>query len=408
MTTITPHHPSSPSRVGFAEQGARGCHTGLVESAAMTSDHAATRLRMATVQHPCLHPLGQQELPLDIPLGRKTTCASSATACPPSFRARVSGTELAIFHPSTHPHGAAPVPFYRPHELLPPTMSASLVHPKLDSLPALDMESDRLARACGQGPSFSARSSFSQDNDDRSGSGGDWDERPRTSERRGQPSSTSSTTSTSCSASSSQLRSSPPRLECPDFVGLGLGPGPASPRMGIRPRPHSVRVPPRVAPVPPIPHRPRSFSQPASIPVFAPSSPRAVLHSLQAALERDDAQLPLGECVDVQGVLDRWTALRPPHSAAVLEGSPRQEGAPDIMSTYAYPRSAGRVQTQRERGRGLSASASTGTFGAPVSVAVKCASMSTVLGGFQHPIPWVVYACVEELNRTGACIRALI
>ncbi|KAI1784979.1 hypothetical protein LXA43DRAFT_1040102 [Ganoderma leucocontextum] len=27
--------------------------------------------------------------------------------------------------------------------------------------------------------------------------------------------------------------------------------------------------------------------------------------------------------------------------------------------------------------------------------------MSTVLGGYQHPIPWVVYACVEELNRTG-------
>ena len=130
------------------------------------------------------------------------------------------------------------------------------------------------------------------------------------------------------------------------------------------------------------------------------------LLSLQAALERDDAQLPLGECVDVQRVLDRWTALRPPHSAAALESSPRQEGgATDIMSTYTDPRSAGRVQTQRERGRGLNVSASTGTFGAPVSVAVKCASMSTVLGGFQHPIPWVVYACVEELNRTGACMR---
>ena len=28
--------------------------------------------------------------------------------------------------------------------------------------------------------------------------------------------------------------------------------------------------------------------------------------------------------------------------------------------------------------------------------------MATVLGGYQHPVPWVVYACVEELNRTGA------
>ncbi|KAM5545213.1 hypothetical protein V8D89_001324 [Ganoderma adspersum] len=306
LVTITPHHPSSPSRVGFAEHHARGCHTGLVESAAMAADHAATRLRMVT-QHPCLPSLGQQEIPLDIPLGRKPTCALSATACPPSFRARVSGTELAIFHPSTHLYGAAP--FYRPHEL--PTMSASLVHPKLDSLPALDMESDRLARACGQGPSFSARSSFSQD-DPTSAS---WDERPRTSERRGQPLSSSS-------ASSSQPHGSPPRWD-----------------------------------------------------------PRAVLRSLQAALERDDAQLPLGECVDVQGVLERWAAHghRRAHSAAA-------------------PRSAVRMQMQRERG-GLNASA--GTFGAPVSVAVKCASMSTVLGGFQHPIPWVVYACVEELNRTG-------
>ena len=44
----------------------------------------------------------------------------------------------------------------------------------------------------------------------------------------------------------------------------------------------------------------------------------------------------------------------------------------------------------------------TETFGAPVSVAVQCGAMATAMGGFQHPIPWVVYACVEELNRTGA------
>ncbi len=42
-----------------------------------------------------------------------------------------------------------------------------------------------------------------------------------------------------------------------------------------------------------------------------------------------------------------------------------------------------------------------------MSVAVRCASMTTVLGGFQHHIPWVVYACVEELNRTGQLLSSL-
>ena len=195
-------------------------------------------------------------------------------------------------------------------------MSASFVHPKLDALPALDMESDRLARACGQGPSFSARSSFSQEDTDRPS----YHERPRTLERRGL-------------TSSSVRHGSPPRWEHPNFFGLGLGPGPgpglASPR-GIRPRPHSVRVPARVSQVPPIPHRPRSFSQPASIPTFTPSSPRPVLRSLQAVLDRDDVQL--ADCLDVQGVLERWTIHRHPRPTAAIES---QEGATD--STYKPP-----------------------------------------------------------------------
>ncbi|KAM5543193.1 hypothetical protein V8D89_003067, partial [Ganoderma adspersum] len=142
------------------------------------------------------------------------------------------------------------------------------------------------------------------------------------------------------------------------------------PPRGIRPRPRSlVRFPAKVSLVPPLPHRLRSLSHSASIPVFASSSPRAVLRSLQAILERDDMQV--GEWVDVQGVLERWAVYHCLQSATAMEGTTGRLNAP------------------------------AGTFGSPVSVAVKCASMSTVLGGFQHPIPWVVYACVEELNRTG-------
>ncbi|PIL26630.1 hypothetical protein GSI_11296 [Ganoderma sinense ZZ0214-1] len=315
------HHPSSPSRVGgFAEQLARGFHNPLVESATMPADHAAgaARLQMATVQRPCLPSLGQQELPLDIPLAREATCASSATACPPSFLAHSSGSELAIFHPSTHPHGAAP-PIYRPHAERPTAMSASFVHPKLDALPALDMESDRLARACGQGPSFSgsARSSFSHD-DPRAGN---WGSRPRTPERRGGD--------------------------------------PPAPALRARAR-EGVGCPP--------------YPPPAALGLAA-----------GASLERDgdgNDALPLGECVDVHGVLERWARAHV-RSAVGVEGP--QASRP------------GRRQGQE----GAAESTRIRTFGAPVSVAVNCASMSTVLGGFQHPIPWVVYACVEELNRTG-------
>ncbi|KAM5546145.1 hypothetical protein V8D89_000271 [Ganoderma adspersum] len=156
-----------------------------------------------------------------------------------------------------------------------------------------------------------------------------WGERPRTPERRSQPLSASTQYGVRGHADSSGLE-----------LGLSL------PRSS-RPRPRSS----------------------TPIPVFEPSSPRAVLRSLQVVLERDGVQL--GECVNTQGVLERWAIHSRLQSAMALEGFAGQEGA------------IGK------------------TFGSPVSVAVKCASMPTVLGGFQHPIPWIVYACIEELNRTG-------
>ncbi|KAI0653645.1 hypothetical protein C8Q70DRAFT_898137, partial [Cubamyces menziesii] len=253
------------------------------------------------------------------------------------------------------------------------TMSASLpsvaslpslshfAHSKLTALPALDMEHDRLARACGQGPVFtfnadcvpsSSRSIYKSTRD------------------VGEHASSSTTMSPpKVARTSSELRATaaapPPPLNLDDTV-LSV---PFELGWGLRPRATSVRVSARHGAAHP-PHRPRSASQPASIPVFCPSSPRAVLRSLRDVLDLEGMQLE--ECLDVRQVFERWE-----------RGLARSEA---VQHQHQQPHQQLKYQK---------------TFGAPVSVAVKGASMSTVLGGYQLDVPWVVYACVEELNRTG-------
>ncbi|KAI0364849.1 hypothetical protein BV20DRAFT_955459 [Pilatotrama ljubarskyi] len=205
----------------------------------------------------------------------------------------------------------------------------SLAQSKLTALPLVDMEHDRLARACGQGP-------FLQFTD---------------------PFSTSRPQGSLANDPHAWKRSTGEELSHSDDLVLDVS---FALSWGLRPRATSVRVPQRRSAR--LPSRPRSASQPASIPVFAPSSPRPVLRSLRDALDLQGMQLE--DCLDVQSVFERWDA---PSDRAGL-------------------------------GRGEAAHHA---FGSPVGMAVKCASMSTVLGGYQHQIPWVVYACVEELNRTG-------
>ncbi|KAI0325686.1 Rho GTPase activation protein [Cubamyces sp. BRFM 1775] len=245
------------------------------------------------------------------------------------------------------------------------------VHSKLTALPALDMEHDRLARACGQGPVFTFRSDCVPSSS-------------RSIHRAALDASEASSSSTSASPpkaarTSSELRANttapPAPLNLDDTV-LSM---PFELGWGLRPRATSVRVSARhgasasgchanagaAGGAGHLPHRPRSASQPASIPVFCPSSPRGVLRSLRDVLDLEGMQLE--ECLDVRQVFERWE-----------KGLARCEA----------------VQQQQPQKIQK-------TFGAPVSVAVKGASMSTVLGGYQLDVPWVVYACVEELNRTG-------
>ncbi|KAI0359504.1 Rho GTPase activation protein [Trametes cingulata] len=210
-----------------------------------------------------------------------------------------------------------------------------LAHSKLTALPAVDMEHDRLARACGQGPVLQFAESFSP-----------------SSRAQGSHASTSSHTGNASTGEE------PPH---PDDLVLDVS---FALSWGLRPRATSVRVPQRRS-SPRLPSRPRSASQPACIPVFAPSSPRGVLRSLRDALDLQG--LSLEDCLDVQAVFERW----------------------DTLSDRAG------------LGRSEAVAVHHKAFGSPVGMAVKCASMSTVLGGYQHHIPWVVYACVEELNRTG-------
>ncbi|OJT14508.1 hypothetical protein TRAPUB_8954 [Trametes pubescens] len=208
-------------------------------------------------------------------------------------------------------------------------------------LSAVDMENDRLARACGQGPILV---DFRSQPVTPSGSRVAESHRSRLSDK-----------STGISAADRLALPIPqdsddPLLDIPFALSWGL-----------RPRATSVRVPQRQSTTR-NPARPRSASQPASIPLFQLGSPRGGLRSLREALEEEGVLLE--DCLDVQEVFERW-------------------------------------ESQGERSSARGEAVHHKTFGSSVSTAVKCASMSTVLGGYQHNVPWVVYACVEELNRTG-------
>ncbi|OBZ65868.1 hypothetical protein A0H81_14073 [Grifola frondosa] len=115
-------------------------------------------------------------------------------------------------------------------------------------------------------------------------------------------------------------------------------------------------------PPPPVVSRPRHQSQPARAPDFTPQDPREVLKSLRRVLRGEGKRLE--DRVDVEEIME---ALR--------------------------KQSSGEEQQQKQR--------KCHAFGVPVDESVRCSSVRTTLGGYQHDLPLVVYACVEELSRTG-------
>ncbi|KAL7277471.1 hypothetical protein ACG7TL_008392 [Trametes sanguinea] len=293
-------------------------------------------------------------------LGRTPSSAcSSAPATPRSGARALAGSDglqnhprVALGHLNDSDRAMSSVSASLPSVASLPSLPP-FAHSKLTALPTVDMEHDRLARACGQGPVFSLGSDFAS-----------------SSRARGTESDESEShviATSSRPAESRHVRHAVPPapldLEDPVFS------VPSALAWSLRPRATSVRVPQRhQGSASHHPSRPRSTSQPASIPAFAPSSPCAVLRSLRDVLDLEGVQME--DCLDVQRVCERWQA-----------GGERDRGL--------------------ARGEAVRHLNHHKTFGSSVAVAVRCASMSTVLGGYQHDVPWVVYACVEELNRTG-------
>ena len=212
-----------------------------------------------------LHPPSAQQ-PSIVPFERIPGCLS-APATPRAIRRSLAQPDAPLSSPP------ASTSYKTPDR--PPMSASTFAHLKLNGLPPIDMESDRLARACGQGPSFSLVS-------------------PRAEPARGTP---------HWEDSSAALLGRPARE--PSSNGSYVWDHPElSASYGVRPRARSVRVPQRTSPTH-VPSRPRSTSQPASIPVFSPSSPRSVLWSLRSTLDQEGVQLD--DCLDVQHVVERWS-----------------------------------------------------------------------------------------------------
>ncbi|KAI0737227.1 hypothetical protein C8Q80DRAFT_432709 [Daedaleopsis nitida] len=337
--------PSSPSSPPLPDmQHPRPRHHGFSLDCVPSAPAARGSIRCATGALSCFastrSPLHPQQPSIVAP-GRITDCMF-ASATPRAYRMHypdslhsLSSSLSSATTPSSFSHS-------QPFERSP--MAASLAHLKLNALSQMDLESDRIARACGQAPSFSVVVLS-----------------PRAGTRPGSSHSETAAPSTSATSPSPSSSSSSPEPakagRTPSFI----------PWDGSRSRARSMRTPHRTPPS--VPSRPRSTSEPAAVPVFSPTSPRAVLQSLRAVLDREGGagegvRVRLEGCLDVRHVVDMW-------------------------------------RVQQRRGLDSRGGADLKTFGAHVSVAVKCGSMPVRIGGFQHYIPWVVHACVDELDRTG-------
>ncbi|KAI0644819.1 hypothetical protein C8Q79DRAFT_912022 [Trametes meyenii] len=305
---VAPRDPPYPSRSGSRIHHASPAHAPPLPSCSPTS---------ATPRYGPSAPAGQQDFPPPHPHWQQPLPETVAyrTLNADGFASSGSAS-LAV---------ASSLPSFPP-----------FAHSRVTAYPALDMEQDRLARACGQGPVLDITP--------------DRRLRRRNLDVGEGPS------------REPILALTPPHtMDNDDDRVLSV---PSSLSWALRARATSVRVPHRQMPLHHHqPSRPRSASQPASIPVFSPSSPRRVLRALVEVLDPEGLQLE--DCLDVRDVFERWDAQGD-------RGLARREAARHHK-----------------------------TFGAPVWAAVRCASMSTAIGGYQHEVPWVVYACIEELNRTG-------
>ncbi|KAE9400257.1 hypothetical protein BT96DRAFT_657070 [Gymnopus androsaceus JB14] len=118
---------------------------------------------------------------------------------------------------------------------------------------------------------------------------------------------------------------------------------------------------------------------PAPIPrKFSKRDPQHILNELASLIDASDAA-KMREYLP----LDVMLAM---HERELMEGAARLQRAKSIKGGQATM---------------VSSSGPTGVFGIPLRQVSLYASTKAVLGGFEHDLPIVVFACVEELYRSG-------
>ncbi|KAJ4499727.1 hypothetical protein C8R41DRAFT_606061 [Lentinula lateritia] len=188
----------------------------------------------------------------------------------------------------------------------------------------------------------------------------------------------------------------PSTLKKPNKYARPVGPGSNHrPRQSLGPAPaptYLVTKKPHPQPllrldVPPIPPIPSSTSLPV-IPItvreprkFSKRDPKRILSDIKSLIDAE-------ECVKVREYLplDVISAI---HERELMEGAARFRRAKSIKG-----HSGGRIAVDN-------LSEPTSVFGFPLRQIALYASTKAVLGGFEHNLPIVVFACVEELYRSG-------
>ncbi|KAJ3756812.1 hypothetical protein EV360DRAFT_71661 [Lentinula raphanica] len=157
----------------------------------------------------------------------------------------------------------------------------------------------------------------------------------------------------------------------------------AKPHPHPHPHPHSHPHPhPPLHIDVPVPSVPKSTSQPI-LPIpeprrFTKRDPRRILECLRSLIDGDE----VGNMMELLP-LDVMSAI---HERELMEDATRFQ----------------RTKSTKEITAGSDICVSTlGAFGYPLRQIALYASTKAVLGGFEHNIPIVVFACVEELYRSG-------
>ncbi|KAJ3884703.1 hypothetical protein GG344DRAFT_83622 [Lentinula edodes] len=163
-----------------------------------------------------------------------------------------------------------------------------------------------------------------------------------------------------------------------------LGPAPA-PTSLVTKKPHPQPL--LRLDVPPIPPIASSTSLPV-IPITVPEPRKFSKRDPKQILSDFKSLIGAEECGKVQEYLplDVMSAI---HERELMEGAARFRRAKSIKG-----HSGGRIAVDN-------LSEPTSVFGFPLRQIALYASTKAVLGGFEHNLPIVVFACVEELYRSG-------